>query len=454
MANLFSRVKNTLKHSWYVFTDSNYLDSLHTGNGEVGGHYGAPSSRRRFSFSNERSIIASIYTRLGIDVSAIDIRHVRTDEDGRYLNDISSGLQDCLTVDPNLDQGPRQFRQDIAMTLFEKGIAAIVPVETDLDPSVTSGFNILSLRVGEVVAWYPEYVRVSLYDERIGDRKEITVPKRYTAIVENPLYAVMNEPNSTLQRLIRKLSMMDSVDEQASSGKLDMIIQLPYVIKTEARRNQAEQRRKDIEFQLKGSQYGIAYTDGTEKITQLNRPVENNLLKTIEYLTDKLYSELGLTVEVMNGTADEKAMLNYFNRTMEPIVQAIVESMKRTFLTKTARSQKQSIMYFRDPFKLVPMEVIAEIADKFTRNEIASSNDIRQAIGWRPSKDPKADQLVNSNMPQPGTGIGTGASPDIPADDGTSPVDIGNGGDAIQSGLDDANALVDQMLASMGADDG
>lgn len=287
------------------------------------------------------------------------------------------------------------------MTLCESGVVAIVPVETDLDPEETSGYSIKSLRAGEVVAWFADSVRVSLYDERDGERKEVTVSKRLAAIVENPFYSVMNEPNSTLQRLIRKLGMMDTVDEQTSSGKLDMIIQLPYVIKSESRRQQADQRRTELEYQLKDSTYGIGYIDGTEKITQLNRPVENNLLKQVEYLTAQLYAQLGLTEEVMNGTADESAMLNYFNRTIEPFLQAISEAMKRTFLTKTARTQNQSIMYFRDPFKLVPMEVMAEIADKFTRNEIASSNDIRQAIGWRPSKDPKADQLINSNMPAP-----------------------------------------------------
>jgi hypothetical protein len=322
------------------------------------------------------------------------------DEEGRYLNDIDSSLQDCLTVDPNLDQGPRQFRQDIAMSLFERGVIAIVPVDTSIDPSISDSFIINTMRVGEIVAWKPTEVEVKLYDERDGDCKNIWVPKRSTAIVENPLYAVMNEHNSTLQRLIRKLNLLDAVDEQSSSGKLDLIIQLPYVIKSEARKQQAEQRRTDIEAQLKGSQYGIAYTDGTEKITQLNRPVENNLLKQVEYLTAQLYTQLGLTVEVMNGTADEKAMINYFNRTVEPVVQAIVEAMKRSFLTKTARTQKQSIAYFRDPFKLVPMAEIAEIADKFTRNEILTSNEIRQGIGYKPSKDPKADQLVNSNMPQ------------------------------------------------------
>jgi hypothetical protein len=410
MASLFSRVKRSLKHSWNVFVDPGYLDGLHT-TGSSGIGYYSPPSRNRLSFSGgERSIISSIYTRLGIDVSGIDIRHVRTDSDGRYLNDISSGLQDCLTVDPNLDQGPEQFRRDIAMSVFEKGIAAVVPVETTISPLETGGYDIQQLRVGEIVGWMPEHVRVSLYDQRSGERKIVTVPKGVTAIIENPLYAVMNEPSSTLQRLVRKLNMLDTVDEASSSGKLDMIIQLPYVVKSEARRQQAEQRRKDIEFQLTGSKYGIAYTDGTEKITQLNRPVDNNLLDQIKYLTDKLYTELGLTPEVMNGTADEKAMLNYFNRTIKPVMQAISEEMKRKFLTKTARTQGQSIMYFRNPFALVPMAEIAEIADKFTRNEILSSNEIRQGIGFKPSKDPKADQLINSNMPQPGTGMGNGAT--------------------------------------------
>jgi len=400
MAGFLTRVKEGFKHSWNIFRDADYLDGLHAQSAHGLGYFGMPS-RSRTTYSSERSIISSIYTRLSIDVSGVDIRHVRLDKDGRYQEDIRGALQDCLTVDPNLDQGPRQFRQDIAMTLFEKGVAAIVPVETDVDPSVSSSYIIKSLRVGEIVGWHPQHVTVDLYDERTGERKQVTVPKRMVAIVENPLYAVMNEPNSTLQRLIRKLNMLDSVDEQTSSGKLDLIIQLPYVIKSEARRKQAEQRRKEIEFQLKGSKYGIAYTDGTEKITQLNRPVENNLLKQIEYLTAQLYSQLGLTEEVMNGTADEKAMINYFNRTIKPVVQAITEAMKKSFLTKTARSQGQSIMYFRNPFDLVPMEQVAEIADKFTRNEILSANEVRQGIGFKPSKDPKADQLINSNMPQP-----------------------------------------------------
>ena len=438
MAGLFSRVAASLKHSWNVFTDPEYYKGLHEGSG--GSSYFGRS--RGYGISSERSIISSIYTRLSIDVAGIDIRHTRHDSDGRYLNDMNSSLQDCLTVEPNLDQGPTQFRQDMAMTLFESGTLAVVPVETSVNPDISAGFNILSMRVGTVVGWHPQHVRVELYDERDGQRKQVTVPKSLTAIVENPLYTVMNEPSSTLKRLQRKLSMLDAVDEQSSSGKLDMIIQLPYVIKSEARRQQAEQRRKDIESQLAGTKYGIAYTDGTEKITQLNRPVENNLLEQVKYLTDKLYTELGLTPEVMNGTADEKAMLNYFNRTIKPIVQSITEAMKRSFLTKTARTQGQSIDYFRDPFALVPMEQLAEISDKFTRNEILTANEIRQGIGFKPSKDPKADKLINSNMPQP---------PEVsdPVEDGVDDPE----GDAIQSGLDEANGLVDSIFAELGIQD-
>lgn len=454
MASLFSRVKETFKHSWNVFTDPSYIDGLHrTGASGLGSYM--PPSRTRSYYGGERTIISSIYTRLGVDVADVDIRHVRNDGDGRYLSDINtSGLQDCLTVDPNLDQGPRQFRQDIAMTLFEKGIVAIVPVETSISPLQSGGYDILQLRAGEIVGWEPENVRVNLYDQRLGERKIVTVPKSTTAIVENPLYAVMNEPSSTLKRLINKINMLDDADEAVSAGKLDLLIQLPYVVRSEARRQQAEQRRKDIEFQLTNGKYGIAYTDGTEKIQQLNRPVENNLLEQIQYLTDKLYVELGLTPEVMNGTADEKVMLNYFNRTIKPIVQSITEEMKRKFLTKTARTQGQSIAYFRNPFALVPMDQMAEIADKFTRNEIFSSNEIRQGIGFRPSKDPKADQLINSNMPQPGTDVGSGAAP---PDTSTVPDtgDNGAGSDAaLQSGLDGINNVVDQIFASMGIEDG
>lgn len=399
MAGLFTRMRDGLRHGWNLFKDEDYLFGLH-GNGIGQGYYASPN-RNRLTYSNEKSIVASIYTRLSIDCSAIDVRHVRLDDQGRYLSDIDSGLQNCLTVEANLDQAARQLRQDIFMTIFDKGVAAIVPVDTTIDPSVSTSYEIQTVRVGEIVGWHPEHVRVNLYNEKKGMREDVTVPKKMVAIVENPFYSVMNEPNSTLQRLIRKLNMLDAVDEQSSSGKLDLIIQLPYVIKSEARRQQAEQRRKDIEFQLKGSQYGIAYTDGTERITQLNRPSENNLLKQIEYLTAMLYNQLGLTEEVMNGTADEKAMLNYHNRTVEPILAAIVEAMRRSFLTRTARTQKQSIVFFRDPFKLIPLEKIADIADKLSRNKIATANEIRQTIGWKPSKDPEADKLVNANMPAP-----------------------------------------------------
>lgn len=362
--------------------------------------YGMRPDRTTLRYTNERSIISSIYTRLGIDISSIDMRHVRLDAERRYADDINSGLNECLTVEANLDQAARAFRLDIVLSLFDEGVAAIVPVDTTIDPTVSAGYDIKTLRVGKVVKWMSEHVRVQVYNQATGRREEVTLPKRTVAIVENPFYSVMNEPNSTLQRLIRKLNLLDLVDEQSSSGKLDLIIQLPYVVKSEARKQQAEQRRKEIENQLKGSKYGIAYTDGTEKITQLNRPAENQLLDQVKMLKEELYAQLGLTAEIMNGTADEATVLNYINRTVEPVLAAIAEAMRRSFLTKTARAQGQWIMYFRDPFKLVPISQIADIADKFARNEIASSNDIRQAIGWKPSKDPKADQLINSNMPQ------------------------------------------------------
>jgi hypothetical protein len=369
--------------------------------------FGRPD-RMPMRFANERSIISSIYTRIGIDVAAVPMLHVRTDDQDRYLETMVSSLNACLTVEANIDQAGRAFRQDVAMTVLDEGVAAIVPVDTTISPEESGGFDIKTLRVGKVVDWYPKHIRVSLYNEERGMREDITLPKRVVAIVENPLYSVMNEPNSTLQRLIRKLSLLDTVDEQSSSGKLDLLIQLPYVIKSETKRQQAEQRRQDIEFQLKGSKYGIAYTDATEKVTQLNRPVENNLLTQIETLKKDLYSQLGLTEAVMNGTADEKEMLNYNSRTIEPLLDAIVEAMRRTFLTKTARTQGQSIMYFRDPFKFVPIGGdggIADIADKFSRNEIVSSNEIRQAIGMKPRPEAKADALINSNMPQADTGV-------------------------------------------------
>lgn len=364
----------------------------------------APPSRptRRFS-TNDRSIVTSVYNRIAIDVASVLIRHTKLDEQGRYLEDMDSALNLCLTLESNLDQGPRSLRQDIVMTMFDKGVAAVVPVDTAINPQTNEVFDIYTLRVGEIMQWYPKHIRINLYNEDKGLREQVTLEKRFVAIVENPLYSVMNEPNSTLQRLIRKLTLLDAVDEQSSSGKLDIIIQLPYVIKTDARRQQAEQRRQDIEFQLKGSQYGIAYTDGTEKITQLNRPAENNLLKQVEYLTAMLYGQLGITEEVMNGTADEKTMINYFNRTVDPIVEAIVEAMQRAFIGPEGIKRLERIDSFKNPFRLVPISQMADIADKFTRNEVLSSNELRGFMGIRPSKDPKADKLVNSNMPVPDT---------------------------------------------------
>lgn len=390
-------ILSRLMHAWNAFKNT-ALDVRLYGDGMS---YGNRPDRNRLRFTNERSIISSVFTRLAIDVGSVDIRHVRLDEERRYLEDIDSGLNNCLTVEANLDQAAQAFRMDIAMTLFDQGCAAIVPVDTTIDPSVSAGFDIQTLRVGEIVAWMPRHVRVRLYNEAKGYREEITLEKKYVAIVENPLFAVMNEPNSTLQRLIRKLNLLDVVDEQSSSGKLDIIIQLPYVIRSDARRQQAEQRRVDIENQLNGSKYGIAYTDGTEKITQLNRPAENNLLKQVEYLTNLLYAQLGVTPEVMNGTADEKTMINYNNRTIKPIVTAIMESMRRSFLSKTARSQLQWILAFRDPLSLVPLSEMADLADKLIRGEVVTGNELRAAMGIKPHPDPKADQLRNPNMPTP-----------------------------------------------------
>lgn len=402
-----ARVTTALRHAWSIFSNQEEKKNspwpIQPVNGEPG-FFGPAFSTRpdrvRFRIPNDRSIISSIYTRLSIDVSSVEMRHCRVDDQRRYVEDIDSGLNNCLTLEANIDQAARAFRQDIALTLFDKGVAALVPVDTSISPEQSGGFDILTLRVGEIITWYPKHVRVSVYNEATGRREEITLSKSTVAIIENPLYSVMNEPISTLQRLLHKLNLSDVVDDKVAANKLDLIIQLPYVIKSEQRRQQAEQRRKDIEFQLLGSQYGIAYTDATEKVTQLNRPAENTLLAQIQYLTEMLYGQLGLTEEVMNGTADEKTMLNYWNRTIEPILSAIVEAMRRSFLTKTARTQKQTVMFFKDPFRLVPVENIAEIADKFTRNEIMTSNEMRQAVGMAPHPDPKADQLINSNMPQ------------------------------------------------------
>lgn len=389
-----------IKRVWNAFTAEEQRYGYPASYNQVGPSTTTRLDRTRLRFSTERSIIASIYTRLAIDVAAIQIRHVKLDEKKRYKEDMPSELNACLLFEPNEDQAPRAFRQDIALSLFDNGVAAIVPVDTLSDPT-TGSFDVATMRVGTIVEWYPRHVRVNVYNIETGMRQDVTLEKKMVAIVENPLYAVMNEQNSTLQRLLRKLHLLDVVDEQSSSGKLDLIIQLPYVIKSETRRQQAEQRRQDIEFQLKGSQYGIAYTDGTEKITQLNRPAENNLFKQVEYLMGLLYSQLGLTEEVMNGTADEAAMLNYFNRTVEPIVDAIVEAMRRSLIGRNGFDRGETIKYFNNPFKLVPIGQMAEIADKFTRNEILTSNEIRDAIGYVPADDPKADELKNSNMPQP-----------------------------------------------------
>lgn len=389
-------IGSRLKHAFNAFMnrDPTY------GKESMGPGYSMRPDRPRLTGGNERSIVTSIYNRIAIDVAAININHCRVDENQRLIENIDSTLNTCLNLEANIDQTGRAFMQDVVMSLLDEGCVAIVPVETSIDPAVSSSYDIWSMRTGKILEWRPEHVRVRVYNEKTGCREDITVPKKTVAIVENPLYAVMNEPNSTMQRLIRKLNLLDAVDEQSGSGKLDMIIQLPYVIKTEARRKQADKRIKDIEDQLKGP-YGIAYTDGTEKIVQLNRPIENNLMKQIEYLTNMLYSQLGITQTVLDGTADEQTMLNYYSRTIEPIISAIVDEMKRKFLTKTARTQMQTIKFFRDPFRLVPVGNIAEIADKFTRNEILTSNEIRQIIGMKPSDDPKADQLINSNLNQP-----------------------------------------------------
>ena len=384
-----------LQHGWNAFMNRDPTRLQWN----IGESYSRRPDRPRFVRGSERSIVTSVYNRIAMDASAISIQHVRLDENNRYLSTIDSGLNNCLTLDANRDQTGRALIQDIVMSMLDEGCVAIVPVIADRDPG-DGPCDIWSIRTGKIIEWYPNHVKVCVYDEDAGKRRDITLKKSAVAIVENPLYAVMNEPNSTMQRLIRKLGLLDITDERTASGKLDLIIQLPYVIKSEARRQQAEQRRKDIESQLASSVYGIAYTDGTERITQLNRSVENNLMKQIEYLTSTLYSQLGITQAILDGTADDKTMLNYYNRTIEPIIAAIVDEMKRKFLSKTARTQRQSILFFRDPFKLVPITNIAEIADKFTRNEIMSANEIRQIVGMKPSDDPKADELRNSNISQ------------------------------------------------------
>lgn len=389
-------IGSRLKHAWNAFMNRDPTKY----NYNIGTSYGYRPDRPRFSRGNERSIVTAIFNRIALDVASIDIRHCILDENGRFKSIKESGLNECLSLEANIDQTGRAFIQDVVMSMLDEGCVAIVPVDTTFDPKDTTGFDILSMRTGKILEWYPAHVKVRVYNDRTGEKEDIVLPKRSVGIIENPLYAVINEPNSTMQRLIRKINLLDIVDEQSGSGKLDLIIQLPYLVKTPAKREYAESRRKDIEMQLSGSKYGIAYTDGSEKVTQLNRPVENNLLKQVEYLTNMVYSQLSFTQSILEGTADEQTMLNYTNRCIEPIVSAIVDELKRKFLTKTARTRSQTIMFFRDPFKLVPVNNIAEITDKFTRNEVMTANEIRQVIGMKPSSDPKADQLVNSNISQ------------------------------------------------------
>ena len=435
-----------LKHAWNAFTGNvqiNYRD--------LGINSSYRVDRPRMSRGNERSIVTSVYNRIALDVAALNIQHVRLDENGRFLSVIDDGLNNCLTLEANVDQTARSFIQDVVISMFDEGSVAIVPVETTTDPNVSGSYDIQSLRVGQILDWYPQHIRARVYNEQTGRKEDIVVPKSTVAIIENPLYAVINEPNSTMQRLIRKLNLLDVIDEQSGSGKLDLIIQLPYIIKTEARRQQAESRRKDIENQLSGSKYGIAYTDGTERITQLNRSVNNNLMSQIEYLTSMLYSQLGITQSILDGTADEKTMLNYNNRTVEPIISAIVDEMKRKFLTKTARSQRQSILFFRDPLKLVPVNDIAEIADKFTRNEIMTSNEIRQIIGMKPSNDPKADELRNKNL---NSSSEENHSLSLDEEDAYSEEQMTQEDyDAAINDLDDLDAQLDELEAELNEDE-
>lgn len=400
-----------LRHSWNAFMnrDPTY-DSRNIGPG-----YSNRPDRPRFTRGNERSVVTAIFNRIALDVSSININHCRIDSNGRFIEKIDSTLNKCLNLEANIDQTGRAFTQDIVMSMLDEGCVAIVPVDTDIDPSKTESYKILSMRTGKILEWYPNHVKVRVYNERTGEREDIKLEKKMVAIVENPLYAVINEHNSTMQRLTRKLALLDSMDERISSGKLDMIIQLPYSIKSEARRKLANERRADLEQQLSGSTYGIGYVDGTEKIVQLNRPLDNNLMKQVEYLTAQLYSQLGITQAILDGSASEEEMLNYYSRTIEPIVAAIADEMKRKFLTKTARSQNQTIKFFRDSFRLVPLSKLAEIAGVFTQNEILTANEVRQIIGMKPSDDPKADQLVNSNINQTGTGLNP--TPDISEED-------------------------------------
>lgn len=421
-------LRERIQHGWNAFLNRDPTIS------ERGMNTSYRPDRVRLAYGTERSIISSIYNRLSIDVAAITMQHVRLDQNGRYVETMVSGLNDCLNVSANIDQTGRSFIQDLVMSMFDEGCIAVVPVDTTLNPNLTGSYDIQTMRVGKILDWYPSSVRIQLYNEKTGLKQEVTLPKSMVAIIENPLYAVMNEPNSTLKRLITKLNLLDAIDQQTGANKLDLILQLPYVIKTPARQAQAEQRRKDLETQLASSKFGIAYTDGTEKVTQLNRPVENNLMAQIEYLTNMLYSQLGLTQSIFEGTADEKTMLNYFNRTIEPCLAAISLEFTRKFLTKTARTQKQSVTYFRDPFRLVPVTELADIADKFTRNEILSSNDVRAIVGYKPKDDERAEALVNKNI--------------APGQNGMAPTDPAAGG-----GMDpEQDSIINSLFAGLEAD--
>ena len=403
-------ISSRFKNAWNALIGSEDVNPF-GGYQNMGVSHSYRPDRARLTRGNERSIVTSVYNRLALDVAAINVTHARLDNNNRMIESIESGLNNCLNISANIDQTGRSFIQDVVMSMLDEGCIAIVPVDTSTNPIRTASFDIYTLRVAKILEWYPSHVRVEVYNDKKGVKETIMLPKHMVAIVENPLYSVINEPNSTMQRLVRKLNLLDVIDEQSGSGKLDLIIQLPYIIKTDAKRQQAEERRKSIEMQLSGSKYGIAYTDGTERVTQLNRPVENKLMSQIEFLTSMLYSQLGITQSILDGSANEATMLNYYNRTIEPIISAIVDEMKRKFLTKTARSQKQTILFFRDPFKLVPVGEISEIADKFTRNEIMSSNEIRQIIGMKPAEDPKADELRNKNLSQAKVDIEAGGQP-------------------------------------------
>lgn len=441
-------VRSRLKHAYNAFLNRDPVDRVSPYSGgydtELGAGHSMNPTRARFGFSGERSIISSIYTRLAVDAASIDLRHVKLDEQDRYVEDIKSGMHNCLNIEANIDQSGRAFLQDLYMTMFEGGHIAILPIDMSKAPKNGGLFDIESWRIGIVVQWYPRHVRVEAYNDRTGRREQVTVEKRHVGLVENPFYTVMNEPNSTLQRLIRKLALLDIVDEKVSSGKLDMLIQLPFPIRSEGRRQDAEQRRRDIEVQLKDSTHGIAYIDATEKVTQLNRPLENNLLTQVERLLELLYNQLGLTKGVMDGSAEEAEMLNYFNRTIEPVIGAVAAELKRKFLTKTARTQGHDVIYFRDPFKLVPMKELAELADKFTRNEIVSANEFRGFIGMRPSKDPKADMLINSNLTVPQTQL-SGAGEVVEGEVVETETDEGDM-------FEEVNAVLDETFAKLGVE--